>query len=190
MCHLKDKRLWTVAGNTHVLYDVMSSENNIAGSVGVFQSSVCRQQFHLYHLQAMGPADLAPCADYDHCVEIPDFPRIILFTEEAHFTNEGLLNCPNSHSTDPHGFQHNFDINVWTGIIHGHNYIFKQSHGGPIRWPPYDRPINTWTFSCRTTFMRPCRVTGLFFPCNDCSGGYSGQFKTFGPCECEHCSQV
>ena len=50
----------------------------------------------------------------------------VLFTNEASFTKEGIINSHNSHvwnfenSRTTHAFhhQHKFTINVWAGIVH------------------------------------------------------------------------
>ena len=49
----------------------------------------------------------------------------ICFTEEAHFTRDGVNNKRNSHlwyRDNPHGivennYQHRFSVNVWCGVI-------------------------------------------------------------------------
>jgi hypothetical protein len=51
--------------------------------------------------------------------------RNILFTEEAHFTCDGVNNTRKSHlwdSDNPHrtvesNYQHRFSVNVWCGVI-------------------------------------------------------------------------
>ena len=94
------------------------------------------QQLHPHHPQkihALNPADFVPhaifCAWFLHqCVNNPEFPRCIIFADEAHFTREAVLNCRNSHiwcdanpyATQPYGFQQRFDISVWAGINNGH----------------------------------------------------------------------
>ena len=80
----------------------------------------------------MGPADFALRPNlfkwFLHlCVEEPQFPRQILFTDEYRFTRNAVLNTRNSHVwddgnthfQDAHGFQQRFDINVWAGTVDG-----------------------------------------------------------------------
>jgi hypothetical protein len=63
--------------------------------------------------------------------------RNILFTDEAHFTRDGVNNTRNSHLLDRdnlHGtveskYQHRFSVNVWSGVIGDQligPYIFPQ----------------------------------------------------------------
>ena len=63
------------------------------------------------------------------CVEEPDFPQRILFTREAKFTREGVINFRNSqvwadenpHATppSPQGFQQRCGFNMWAGLLEG-----------------------------------------------------------------------
>ena len=93
------------------------------------------QQLHLYHpqrVQAMRPEDFVPQVNFCrwflyHCVDEPDFPWRILFTDEAKFTREGAINFHNSHdwvdenphATCPHGFQQCYGFNMCTGFLDG-----------------------------------------------------------------------
>jgi len=67
----------------------------------------------------------------------------ILFTDEAHFTHDGVNNTRDSHLRDhdyPHGtveskYQHLFAVNVWCVVIGDQviaPYIFPQSLTGDI----------------------------------------------------------
>lgn len=123
----------------HVEENPSTSTRKIAVAMNVTQSSVWRvlrdQQLHPYHpqkVQAMGPADFAPRANFcawflQQCINTPHFPRQVLFTDEAHFTREAVFNCRNSHiwaeenphATQARAFQQRFGINVWAGIIDG-----------------------------------------------------------------------
>lgn len=57
----------------------------------------------------------------------PDFPKTILWMDEATFTRDGITNCRNLHKWCPKGanpklkrastFQIRFSINVWAGLI-------------------------------------------------------------------------
>ena len=93
------------------------------------------QQLYPYHpqkVQAMQPEDFGPRTNYcrwflHRCVDEPNFPRQILFTDEAHFTREGVLNShnshmwadENSHAARPNGFQHRYGLNIWAGFLDG-----------------------------------------------------------------------
>ena len=83
--------------------------------------------------QKLHPADFAPrgsfCAWFLHqCVDNSEFPHRILFTDEALFTREAVLNCRNSHIWDDANhhaiqtiaFQERLGTNVRAGIIDGH----------------------------------------------------------------------
>ena len=68
------------------------------------------------------------CRRFLHpCMEKPDFPRQILFTDEAKFTREVVLNSRNSHmwaEENPHvarshGFQERYSLNIWAGSLDG-----------------------------------------------------------------------
>lgn len=114
-----------------------TSTRAIAHAMGTNHMSVWQvlheQQLHPYHpqrVQAMGPADFAPRVEFcrwylQRCLEEPRFPRMILFSDEATFTRDGIFNCRNSHvwaDENPHAtisraFQNRFAINMWAGII-------------------------------------------------------------------------
>ena len=56
----------------------------------------------------------------------PNFSKLILFTDEAYFTRDGVFNMHNNHNWDrinphiirPASHQHRFSVNVWAGIVH------------------------------------------------------------------------
>jgi len=67
----------------------------------------------------------------------------ILFTDEAHFTSDGVNNTRNPHLLEHdnlHGivesnYQHSFSVNVWCGVIGDQligPYIFPQRLTGDI----------------------------------------------------------
>lgn len=67
----------------------------------------------------------------------------MLFTDEASFTREGIINLHNNHvwsEENPHSirstkFQHKFSVNVWAGIIDGYligPYLLPNRLTGPI----------------------------------------------------------
>ena len=91
----------------------------VARRLNVDQKTVCvslhNQQLHPYHPQRV-QAFLPRVKFYrwflHHCVAQPDFPWRILFTNEAKFSREGVVNFRNGHvcadenpcATRPHGF--------------------------------------------------------------------------------------
>jgi len=86
------------------------------------------------------------CSGLEVCLWIDSNPSMIsniLFTEEAHFTSDGVNNTINSHLWDrdnPHGtvesnYQHCFSGNMWRGVIGDQlicPYIFPQRLTGDI----------------------------------------------------------
>jgi hypothetical protein len=82
--------------------------------------------YHIQRVQHLEPADM--CSRLDLCRWINSNPRVIrnvLFTDEAHFTCDGVNNTRNSHlwgHDNPHGtiesnYQHRFSVNVWCGVV-------------------------------------------------------------------------
>ena len=100
--------------------------------------------YHIQRVQHLEPADM--CSRLDLCRWINSNPRVIrnvLFTDEAHFTRDGVNNTRNSHlwgRDNPHGtiesnYQHRFSVNVWCGVIGDQLiglYIFPQRLAGDI----------------------------------------------------------
>lgn len=89
-----------------------------------------RHPYHFRRTQELTPADFQPrmdfCRWYRGRVEAdPQFSRKILWTDEASFTRNGVLNLHNEHvwaQENPHAscesnFQHQWRVNVWAGII-------------------------------------------------------------------------
>lgn len=89
--------------------------------------------FHLQKVHAMSPDDYPARLHYSNWFlqkfrENPQFPRSVLFSDEAGFTRDGVINSHNLHLWDeenPHGIiktkhQQRFMINVWAGIIGNH----------------------------------------------------------------------
>lgn len=125
------------------------STRAVANEVGVDHSTVWRvlreQQLHPYHpqkVQALHPTDFAPRLVFSEwlvqcCLRDPQFHAAILFTDEACFTRDGVVNSRNSHvwadenphGTIVHGHQQRFGVNIWAGII-GDKLI------GPYLLPP------------------------------------------------------
>jgi len=84
---------------------------------------------YLYHIQCiqhLEPADKCTWLELCHWINSnPHMIRNILFTDEPHFTRDGVNNTRISHLWDrdnPHGtvksnYQHLFAINMWCGVI-------------------------------------------------------------------------
>jgi hypothetical protein len=75
--------------------------------------------------------------------EKPDFPAVVLFMDEACFTQEGIFNSHNSHvwaDANPHAasvhcHQQRFVVNVWAGIVndfYSGPYLLCQWHSAQI----------------------------------------------------------
>jgi hypothetical protein len=129
-----------------------TSTRDAALACGLSPATVLRilkkQKYHPYHLQvvqALHPND--PQMRLDWCNEMliridqtPEFLQHILWTDEAKFTRDGIVNRHNQHfwaSTNPHWIRqgHNqvqWSVNVWCGI-HGDRIV------GPI---VYDGNLN------------------------------------------------
>lgn len=86
--------------------------------------------YHFSRTQELTSADYVPrinfCTWYRNRVAVnPAFSRNVLWTDEASFTRNGVLNLHNEHvwaHENPHAasqsnFQHQWRINVWAGII-------------------------------------------------------------------------
>ena len=88
----------------HVEETPSTSTQTIVHVMGVPQSPIWEvlheQQVHPYHPQrvhAMGPVDFARLANFcmwflHQCVEEPQFPQQLLFTNECTFTRDAVLN--------------------------------------------------------------------------------------------------
>lgn len=106
--------------------------------------------FHRQKVQALGPNDFpARLAFVNWFLQQralqPEFPALVLFTDEASFSREGIVNTHNNHvwaednphATFIHGHQERFTVNLWAGILNdfligpylmpprlnGHNYL-------------------------------------------------------------------
>lgn len=105
--------------------------------------------YHLQRVQALSPADyparLMFCQWFlQQCAMNPNFGALVLFTDEATFTRDGIQNLHNQHvwaDMNPNAMiaashQQRFHINIWAGIVgdslfgpfvlpnrlNGHNY--------------------------------------------------------------------
>ncbi|KAJ4449147.1 hypothetical protein ANN_00542 [Periplaneta americana] len=86
--------------------------------------------YHLQRVQALSSADY-PARDrfcqpfLQQCGVNPNFPALVLFTDEAQFTRDGITNFHNQHvwayenlrATVPSHHQVRFSLNMWAGII-------------------------------------------------------------------------
>ena len=86
--------------------------------------------YHVMRVQSLSvadyPARVTFCEWYlQKCALNNEFPNLVLFTDEAQFTRDGIFNFHNQHNwmeDNPHAIvqsrhQHQFSINVWAGII-------------------------------------------------------------------------
>ncbi|KAJ4436003.1 hypothetical protein ANN_18627 [Periplaneta americana] len=82
--------------------------------------------YHLQRVQALSPADYPARVRFcqwflQQCGINPNFPALVLFTDEAQFTRDGRTNFHNQHvwayETVPSHHQVRFSLNMWAGII-------------------------------------------------------------------------
>ncbi|KAJ4442849.1 hypothetical protein ANN_04442 [Periplaneta americana] len=86
--------------------------------------------YHLQRVQALSPADCPARVRFcqwflQQCGVNPNFPALVLFTDEAQFTRDGIINFHNQHvwayenprATVPSHHQVRFSLNMWAGII-------------------------------------------------------------------------
>lgn len=112
----------------------------VANRVGASRSTVQRvladdgqHAYHLQRVQAIQPTDYEQRVDFcrwflRQTENQPEFPGLVLFTDEATFSQEGVFNTHNLHlwaqenprKTRPHSFQTKFTVNVWAGILGDH----------------------------------------------------------------------
>ena len=112
--------------------------------------------YHIQRVQHLEPADM--CSRLDLCRWINSNPHVIrnvLFTDDAHFTRDGVNNTiwgrDNPHETIESNYQHRFSVNVWCGVIDVIGpYIFQQRLTGAI----YANSLR-WTAST----LRECSST-------------------------------
>jgi hypothetical protein len=130
-----------------------SSTRCIASQTGLSQSAVWRMllekslhPFHLQPVQGQQPGDkerrLGYCRGLLHrVVDEPEFSNRVLWTDEAGFTRDGVMNLhslhvlveENPHPTQSSSFQHRFSVNVWAGIFDDHlivPYVIEDRIGG------------------------------------------------------------
>jgi len=109
------------------------STRRMASRVGVSRMQVWRtlheEDFYPFHhqtVQHLEPADHAQRLNFCHWIQAhPELLGVILFTDEATFTRDGVNNSRNVHTwsqDNPHettvtNFQRRFSVNVRCGVI-------------------------------------------------------------------------
>lgn len=124
----------------HVANNPSTSVRAVAGRVAASTATVHRviadeelYPYHLQRVQALAPADYGPRVEYcqwflQKMITQQDLPALVLFTDEAMFTQEGIFNSHNTHywahenphRTRPHAYQTRFSVNVWAGLLGEH----------------------------------------------------------------------
>jgi hypothetical protein len=117
--------------------DPRTSTRRIGAALGIPHMMAWRilheQQLHPFHLQkvqALNPADYPIRFQFcqwllQRCTDDPLFAGRILFTDEACFSQDGIINSHNMHiwaEENPHAMvvrahQQRFSINIWCGIL-------------------------------------------------------------------------
>ena len=117
-----------------------TSTRRIALAEHVSRNSVWRilhvgllRPYHLQRVQALGDNDYPARVEFcrwlqQTCAANPDFLRNVLFTDEAGFTRDGIVNFHNTHVwayENPHAtvesrHQQRFSLNVWAGLVGDH----------------------------------------------------------------------
>lgn len=123
-----------------VAEDRTISTRSLATAVGMSQSTVMRvlhrnhyHPFRMQKVQALLPEDYQRRLDFCNFIlrrqtHDQHFSRTILFTDEAYFSKEGIVNShnwhewaeENPHSTVIRGYQQRCSVNIWCGIIDHH----------------------------------------------------------------------
>lgn len=134
--HVEEQILQDIADNPSNSIRKIAAQNNV--TKWVVHETLKEQLLHPYHVQkvhAMSPDDYPARLQYSnwfiqqHNVNL-NFSNLILFTDEAGFTRDGIINSHNLHfwnDENPHAIiqnkhQQRFMVNVWAGII-GSNLI-------------------------------------------------------------------
>jgi hypothetical protein len=130
-----------------------SSTRHIASQTSLSQSAVwcvfgenSLHPFHLQPVEGLQPGDKEHRLEYcrwllHKVVDEPNFLNCELWTDEAGFTRDGVMNLHNLHiwaEENPHptqssSFQHTFSVNVWAGIVDDHltgPYVIENRIGG------------------------------------------------------------
>jgi len=109
------------------------STSRMASRIGVSHMQVWRtlheEDLYPYHdqrVQHLVPGDHAQRMDLCHWIKAhPELLSIILFTDEASFTRDGVNNLrnvhmwshDNQHETSVTNFQRRFTVNEWCGVL-------------------------------------------------------------------------
>jgi hypothetical protein len=109
------------------------STRRIASRIGASRMQVWRtlheedlQAYHNHRVQHLQPGDPAQRMDLRQwIIAHPQLLSVILFTDEASFTRDGVNNLRNVHTwshNNPHetsvtNFQKRFSVNVWCGVL-------------------------------------------------------------------------
>jgi len=109
------------------------STHRMASRIGVSRMQVWRtlheEDLYPYHdqrVQHLEPGDHAQRMDFCHWIKAhPELLSVILFSDEASFTRDGVNNLQNVHMwshDNPHetsvtNFQRRFSVNVWCGVL-------------------------------------------------------------------------
>ncbi|KAJ4439355.1 hypothetical protein ANN_07477 [Periplaneta americana] len=110
-------------------------QEEILEAVNMTPSSSIRRvalqvNYHLQRVQVLSPADYPARVRFcqwflQQCGVNPNFPALVLFTDEAQFTRDGIINFhyqhvwayENPHATVPSHHQVRFSLNMWASII-------------------------------------------------------------------------
>lgn len=127
-----------------------TSTRRVAGQLGVSHTTIWkiwnRAGLHPYHkrkVQALNQADYPHRLHFsetflDRCQQDPDFPSLVMFTDEATLNQDGICNSKNNihwsyqnpHVTHERGRQVRFKVNLWAGMLGNHiigPYILPQN---------------------------------------------------------------
>lgn len=131
------------------------STEQISRNTGISKTSVKRtlkeHKYHGYHLelhQELYDRDFAQRVTFcnwmiNKITQVPDFLNLVLFSDEATFKSNGLVNRHNMHyysTTNPHWVRHvdqqnRWAVNVWAGILGPHvigPYFFENHLTGEV----------------------------------------------------------
>lgn len=134
--HVEEQILQDIDDNPSNSIRKIATQNNV--TKWVVHETLKEQLLHPYHVQkvhAMSPDDYPARLQYSNWFiqqhnQNLNFSKLILFTDEAGFTRDGIINSHNLHfwaDENPHAIiqnkhQQRFMVNVWAGII-GNNLI-------------------------------------------------------------------
>ena len=147
--HVEEQILQDIDDNPSNSIRKIATQNNV--TKWVVHETLKEQLLHPYHVQkvhAMSPDDYPARLQYSNWFiqqhnQNLNFSKLILFTDEAGFTRDGIINSHNLHfwaDENPHAIiqnkhQQRFMVNVWAGII-GNNligpFVFEERLNGEI----------------------------------------------------------